>query len=414
MKVVTVIFRNLNLDGLFSKLSASKTFKFIKTNRIAVRIVTVCFVGFLALIIGITSSGIRVGFNVQCEGKVVATVQNPSVYNAARSIAVDNVCSDFADEDIFESELAMTLTVGGGFDDANSVAEAIIENTDEIIEASVLVVDGEEVLICEKDLLDSLLHERLNTYNIEGADNDPSFTAKVDTVSGYHLKAELADRASAEEYINTLEVKNTAIYVKDTVVEHEIQYVKSYSYAVGYYNVNTEGKDGLTRETKYIESVNGKNVVDSTVTSEVVSEPVTEIILAGAANASCSASSAGLMNPLKGSYYFVAAYYGDGRNHRGVDLAANSGTPIRAAAQGTVIFAGWHRDYGYCVTIDHGNGMCTRYAHNSANYVKTGDVVEKGDLLAAVGTTGQSTGNHLHFEVIINGERIDPAPYIGV
>lgn len=414
MKVVTVIFRNLNLDRLFSKLSASKTFKFIKTNRIAVRIVTVCFVGFLALIIGITSSGIRVGFNVQCAGKVVATVQNPSVYNAARSIAVDNVCSDFADEDIFESKLAMTLTVGEGFDDANSVAEAIIENTDEIVEASVLVVNGEEILVCEKSVLDSLLDKRLNAYNIKGADNDPSFTAQVETTSGYYLKAELADSASAEKYINTLEVKNTAIYVKETVVEHDIKYVKSYSYAIGYYNVTTEGEDGLTRETQYIESVNGKKVVNSTVSSEVVTEPVTEIVLAGAATSSYSASSAGLVNPLKGSYYIVAAYYGDGRNHKGVDLAANSGTPIRAAAQGTVVFSGWHRDYGYCVTVDHGNGMMTRYAHNSANYVKTGDLVKKGDLLAAVGTTGQSTGNHLHFEVIINGVRVNPAPYIGL
>lgn len=411
---MTVIFHNLKLDELFSKLRSSKTFKFIKTNKIAVRIVTVCFVFFLALIVGITSSGIRVGFNVQCAGKVVATVENPSVYNAARSIAVDNVCSDVADEGIFNSKLAMTLTVGNGFDDANSVAEAIIENTDEIVEATVLVVDGKEILVCEKSLLDSLLNKRLNSYNIEGADNSPCFTATVSTESGYYLKEELADSASAEEYINTLEVKNTAICVKETVVEHETQYVKSYSYAIGYYKVTTEGEDGLTKETKYIESINGEYFVNSTVITEVVSEPVTEVILAGASSASYSASSAGLINPLKGSYYVVTSYYGDGRNHKGVDLGADSGTSIRAAAQGTVVFAGWYGDYGYCVTIDHGNGMLTRYAHNSANYVKTGDVVSQGDVIAAVGTTGQSTGNHLHFEVIINSVRVNPAPYIGL
>ena len=102
------------------------------------------------------------------------------------------------------------------------------------------------------------------------------------------------------------------------------------------------------------------------------------------------------------------------RIHLGIDIATEESAPVLAAAAGTVVSAGWDGNYGYSVLIDHGNGLKTRYAHASALYVKKGAVVGQGDVVAAVGSTGYSTGNHLHFEVIINGTRVNPAPYIGL
>ena len=112
--------------------------------------------------------------------------------------------------------------------------------------------------------------------------------------------------------------------------------------------------------------------------------------------------------------FVISSYYGDGRNHKAMDLAANKGVAIFAAAAGKVTYAGYDGDYGYNVVIDHGNGIQTRYAHESYLTVSKGQTVAQGDMIGAVGSTGYSTGNHLHFEVIINGTRVNPAPYIGL
>lgn len=98
--------------------------------------------------------------------------------------------------------------------------------------------------------------------------------------------------------------------------------------------------------------------------------------------------------------------------HAGLDFAAGAGSTIRAAAGGTVAVAGFRPDYGWVVEIDHGNGLRTRYAHASRLWVRAGDVVAPGEPIAAVGSTGRSTGPHLHFEVLRNGEATDPRRYL--
>ena len=98
--------------------------------------------------------------------------------------------------------------------------------------------------------------------------------------------------------------------------------------------------------------------------------------------------------------------------HHGVDIANKNGTPIYAADAGTVEYIGWGRGYGNQIVINHGGGKKTRYAHLSKFYVSKGDKVNKGQTIAAMGSTGWSTGSHLHFEVIINGRKYNPLNYI--
>lgn len=100
------------------------------------------------------------------------------------------------------------------------------------------------------------------------------------------------------------------------------------------------------------------------------------------------------------------------RFHAGVDFGADYGSPIRAADAGVVIFAGWYGGYGQTVIVDHGDGLTSLYAHTSEMHVVEGQPVQKGEAIAAVGSTGLSTGPHLHFEVRANGEPIDPTPYL--
>ncbi|MDP5239459.1 M23 family metallopeptidase [Uliginosibacterium sp. 31-16] len=100
--------------------------------------------------------------------------------------------------------------------------------------------------------------------------------------------------------------------------------------------------------------------------------------------------------------------------HSGIDFDASTGTPIRSAGGGRVKTAAWVSDLGFVVEIEHGNGLMTRYAHTSKMYVKAGDIVTPGQLIAAVGSTGRSTGPHLHFEILHNGRFVDPMHYLSI
>lgn len=115
--------------------------------------------------------------------------------------------------------------------------------------------------------------------------------------------------------------------------------------------------------------------------------------------------------PLKGT---ISSGFGprNGRPHEGIDIPAPHGSEVRAVASGLVSYADWAGTYGLLIKIDHGNGIETRYAHNSRLTVKPGERVSAGQVIARVGSTGRSTAPHLHFEVRVNGEAVDPRPWL--
>ncbi|MGI5839810.1 MAG: LysM peptidoglycan-binding domain-containing M23 family metallopeptidase [bacterium] len=98
--------------------------------------------------------------------------------------------------------------------------------------------------------------------------------------------------------------------------------------------------------------------------------------------------------------------------HPGIDIGASTGTPIKAAAAGTVTYAGWMGGYGNMVIVDHGSGLETQYAHNSSLTVSVGEKVQRGETIAKAGATGVVTGPHLHFNIVKNGEYINPLNYL--
>ena len=124
------------------------------------------------------------------------------------------------------------------------------------------------------------------------------------------------------------------------------------------------------------------------------------------------------MMPVKGPYNSstfgrrLDPFSGQWAMHEGIDFIADHGAPIVAAAAGVVVFAGFHPQYGYAADIDHGNDLVTRYAHTSKLLVKEGDIVQRGRKIAEVGSTGRSTGPHLHFEVRFRGAAQNPAKFL--
>jgi murein DD-endopeptidase MepM/ murein hydrolase activator NlpD len=165
---------------------------------------------------------------------------------------------------------------------------------------------------------------------------------------------------------------------------------------------------GDVRETReeYLEEVEALAAQSATLAAAIRDAQ------AGAGSIGTGApSAAGFIWPVEG---VVVSGYGMrwGRLHEGIDIAAATGTPIWAAAAGTVIYAGWLGGYGNLVVLDHGNGLSTAYAHASAILVSVGRRVFQGETIAVVGSTGNSSGPHLHFEVRVNGVAVDPLLYL--
>ncbi|MFY9579327.1 MAG: peptidoglycan DD-metalloendopeptidase family protein [Gaiellaceae bacterium] len=133
--------------------------------------------------------------------------------------------------------------------------------------------------------------------------------------------------------------------------------------------------------------------------------------LAGAQNGDTTPSASGLIWPVNGPVTSPFGYRW-GRLHAGIDIGVPNGTPIHAAASGTVVIAGWVGGYGNYTCIDHGGGMATCYAHQSAFAVSIGQHVVQGEVIGYTGCTGHCFGPHLHFEVRINGTPVDPLGYL--
>lgn len=140
---------------------------------------------------------------------------------------------------------------------------------------------------------------------------------------------------------------------------------------------------------------------------------------AGSGGGGGSANASGSFLWPVASYVYVSSRFGlrvhpitgEKKSHTGIDIASNQGTAVYASDGGTVTLAGWNGGYGNCIMIDHGNGYVTLYGHLSSISVSQGQTVSQGTTIGAVGSTGNSTGPHLHFEVLKNGTRIDPEQF---
>ena len=172
--------------------------------------------------------------------------------------------------------------------------------------------------------------------------------------------------------------------------------------------VTQAGKAGLLETTTCVKSENDKITSSVTESSRLIQEPVDEIVAVGTKEGLATGS---FMTPTVGR---LTSPFGPrwGRFHYGVDLANATGTNVVAADGGVVTRVGMAGSYGNLIIIDHQNGTSTRYAHLSAYNVKVGDVVQKGQSIGKIGSTGRSTGPHLHFEVRVGGVAKNPLDYI--
>ncbi len=226
---------------------------------------------------------------------------------------------------------------------------------------------------------------------------------------------QVVNLVKAEPYL-TVVAKGTKLV--NEVIPFDVVTKTDSKLAAGKSVVTKAGKDGEKVVTyNYVEK-NGTAVEKQVVKEEVIAEPVQQVVAKGPiptrvtiGTSRGSGSISGLVWPLSGR---ITSYYGyrSGGFHTGIDIDGSTGQPYVAAAGGTVVSAGWDGGYGYAIVVDHGNGVATRYAHSSKLNVKVGQEVSRGQTIGLVGSTGRSTGSHLHFEVIINGSHGNPLNYL--
>ncbi|MGN1386722.1 MAG: peptidoglycan DD-metalloendopeptidase family protein [Bacillus sp. (in: firmicutes)] len=200
------------------------------------------------------------------------------------------------------------------------------------------------------------------------------------------------------------------IYERQAIA-HETTVEKTDTLNKGETEVKQEGQDGETTVHYTVTQQNGKQTAEKVISKVVTKEAVTEIVLEGTKTPSVGTGS--LVWPTVGGY--VSSEQGQrwGKYHKGIDIARPSNLSIKAADNGVVVEAGYNNGgYGNKVVINHNNGMKTVYAHMDSISVEVGQVVEAGTTIGVMGSTGNSTGVHLHFEVYKNGSLVNPLDYL--
>ena len=290
------------------------------------------------------------------------------------------------DKDKFEKDVKDTLE--------NLEEPVVSAKLQENPKYSLRLVDKDDIDVDDNYVFAKVEEKIEKTYRYYNIKEDDKLLAKVST---------------KEERDNLLKELEEGKQVKDLKVEEEE--TKEY-YIISY------------EEAKQLASTNVDNIENekkSKLEKEKIEKRNTNIVKNIRRGGTVSASSSSNANAMLGSLSFrrplnssrVSAGYLGYPGHRGIDFPSPQGTPVMAAESGTVTTVMYsNKSYGNRVIIDHGNGISTLYGHNSTIGVSLGQKVSKGQTIAGVGSTGNSTGNHVHFEIRINGKPINPTSYV--
>lgn len=282
----------------------------------------------------------------------------------------------------------------------------------------------------------SKLQSQINDYIENGEDENTAFV-QVDSLPEYNICLLKRDVATDDNKIfDMIKSDGVTYYRYYAILENQEEkiYVSNFSEAEDIVNKlkekNSSNMDNITISEKYETELKDMTTVEEAVAKLYV-EPKKVIVASnkktnsnktssGTVNTATNISSTkvslgvSLIKPVSG---IISSRFGVRSSirssaHTGLDIATSTGSPIAAAASGTVTFSGWKGSYGYLLVITHSNGVQTYYGHCSKLYVSAGQTVSQGQTIAAVGSTGNSTGPHLHFEIRVNGIAYNPQNYL--
>lgn len=298
------------------------------------------------------------------------------------------------------------------FLDENALRTALTKQSGELDTLAVISIDGTRAGVCHNAEEAQTLLDRVKRLYTTQADSSADFVQQV------HVDSVVAESRLAGEPQTVFETLSDRLDVR---ARRSVTYTETIPFGTVTRENNAEYQDyretvrqGQTGEavvTAEIQTLDGEENERTIVARTVLRSASDEIVEVGTKNIGIGTGS--FVRPVSG-YTFTSAFkWRWGRLHSGVDLAVPEGTPVRASDNGKVILAENSGDgYGNYIILDHGNGFKTLYGHNSALCVSVGDIVSQGDLIAYSGSTGNSTGPHLHFEIHLDDEKVDPERFL--
>lgn len=370
--------------------------------------------------------------------KVVGFIEDETVLTRAEGIYSDRLASDGISSEVTTAvsgesiryELAVVSL--DKLDNADIISDSLIENSaDNLIHACGVYIDGKFIcaVMNEADAK-TVFYNILKPYE-ETAEEGcvPGILQNVDYVQGLYSNVPeiMWDASKLEKYISAndlVKVKMTYVDTETVSIPYATVTTRDASKYSGYRVVNRKGQNGSKNVITSVVYVDGE-LYTTYFSEEILVEPVDELLTVGGRTTYGGvyigeASDMGFLWPAPHCHY-ISSPYGWRRSgwHKGIDLCTRNGTakgsPVIASRAGTVeLVQRSGSGYGNMVLINHGDGYKTRYAHllDKSITVKIGDYVEGGQTIGKVGSTGNSSGPHLHFEVIYNGETYDPSKYI--
>lgn len=378
----------------------------------------------LILVLGVFLSvcGITGAFKVSYANGYSVVVDDISVFEEALE-NVNEILGEDADRFATTPAYTAVIALDAAVKDVDEVTDGILSHTDGVVKAKGIEVNGELAVVTDFKFVENELLATLEQY-AWAIDDVVEFADEVKVKEGFYPADKVKTVEQVREVLEDLTVRTLSTETSKQSIAYKTVKKTSSSLKEGKKVVNTKGVNGLAEVTDKVVYLNGWETERTTINSKTLTAAVDEVVTVGTkitaiktvikkASSSESANVQGYIWPISRKNTCVSAYWGDGRGHKGMDMAGPCGTEIYASKAGTVVEATYSSSYGMYVTVDHGNGVKTRYAHCSKLGVSVGQKVTQGQVIALVGNTGRSTGNHLHFEVIKNGDRVNPQNYIG-
>ena len=302
--------------------------------------------------------------------------------------------------------------------DSEGIEAGLLSSVPDIDRLSVLLVDGEPVgAAWSPSEIHSVLDQILANYTSDGQVSfyqNVSIQSQLAPVSllraPEQMTAALTHRPADGKPLLSVQVVEHISYLQ--AVPYQTERVDDPGLWLGETKQLTDGADGEARVMATQTFIDGYEPVTEITGSLTVTPPVTEVIAVGTRTRDATGT---FLRPYHGkisSRYGTRKLFGRYEMHYGVDFSGPRGDPISASDGGVVVFAGTKPGYGLCVIIDHENGYKTVYGHCSKLHVKVGQRVGQGEHIANIGSTGRSTGNHVHFEIQVNGVAKNPMSYL--
>lgn len=416
-------------------------------------------------------SNLNYGIALSYDGVELGTVESENVYDKATDLMNERISTNGVN---ITPTYSLAIIDDSKLTDSNELCNNLISAYDGIENATGFYLDGKLLCVADsEDTVNAVINEILdnakaeyenataelvNEYGFEnGLYNKESILTKdeikslllsnVTDLRYYTVKdgdtlesiaqsnnLSISDLLNINTDINVSDIlkegTNVVISVEEKRLSIKVSVEKTYNVVMPYKTVtqydNTkfedysavtqEGSVGNTSKTDVITYIDGVETERENIKSEVTADAVDKIITVGTLERTYGVASGSFIWPVPSTKYISSGYgYRWGTTHKGIDIAGVNiyGSDIVAADGGTVVYVKLHNyGYGYHLLIDHGNGYQTLYAHCSAISVEAGQQVYAGQKIASVGSTGDSTGPHLHFEILCNGSAVNPIDYV--